>query len=271
MWIEDLKTYSRIGKVFWPSEKSGRDRATDLALETLTATTLLKLNPERTLEKASHALLERAKDTSLSTRFAVGQTAHLNQPFFRLSPEARLVLIGLHLGKWSYARISRITQLSTEDVEKMAWRARIEMGAGVPALYPAGASNLDPTCPEYDSRAPWTQKFLDEELPGRQRVFIQSHLLSCASCAQAVARCRQLYFYVDESLNSILDQLEGGEGEQQLEVFSKALQDSPALQYPSERTFVQSLRVFFRHPDVFWLTLGVGVFAVFSWVRYFLK
>ncbi|MBI2711822.1 MAG: zf-HC2 domain-containing protein [Bdellovibrio sp.] len=270
MWIEDLKTYSKIGRVFWPTEPGREiqslDRATDLALETLTATTLLKLNPERTLEKASHALLERAKGISPGN---VGSVAQMNQTFFRLSPEARLVLVGLHVGKWSYARISRITQLSTNEVEKLAWRSRIELGVSLDApAYPAGATQGDPSCPEYQKEAPWTQRFLDEELSGRERVFIQSHLLACPSCAQAVARCRQLYYHVERSLNSILDKLEDASGGDQIQLFSRALQESPALQYPSELTFLQSLRIFFRNPDMFWLAIGVGVFILFSLVRF---
>src|SRR4051794_22698662 len=56
----DLITYSRLGKAFWVNPQDSR-RTT---LDTLSITTLLNLNPERTLEKASAALLERAKALS---------------------------------------------------------------------------------------------------------------------------------------------------------------------------------------------------------------
>ena len=270
MWIEDLRTYSKIGKVFWPSDEKQENRAVDLAIETLTAATLLKLNPERTLEKASHALLERAKGIRPGTVGGPSSVAQMNQAFFRLTPEARLLLVGLHLGKWTYGRMSRITGYSVDEVAEAAWKARVEMGIGHAALpYPAGSKVEDPSCPQYNPSSPWTQKFLDEELSGRERVFIQSHLLACSSCAQAVARCRQLYYHVERSLNSILDKLdEGTGGRDEIHLYTQALEQSPALQYPSERTFLQSLRIFFKNPDMFWLAVGVLVFVLFSLVRH---
>ena len=272
---EDLKTVSRIGKALWINPKES-ERST---IDALSAVTLLKLSPERTLERTSRALLERAKvHRSQAKDFGSLLTA-LNHPFFRLAPEERLILTSLHVGRWPYARLGRILGFSAEQVEKMAWAARLRMHADSPQratganlVYPSGPVEKGTSCPDYDPEIPWTQRFLDQEIKSnRERLFLQNHLLTCPPCADALSRCRQVYYQVDRDLTVLMDELEGNEGTDHLRSLKASVEASPEYQYPSERTFLQTLRIFTRRKDVFWLGMFLSSLIAIQVVLKFLR
>jgi hypothetical protein len=192
MQPEDLKTYSEFGRALWFDPTESRR----VAVETLAAASLLDMSAERILEKAASGMISRAHKLSPNPKALV-------HPFFRLFPEERVILVALHQGRWSYARLARLLGETPDSIERLAWQARMQLASGLAAIgsarfavYPSGAGG-GINCPEYDAERPWTQRFLDEQIPaGQERLFLQSHLLSCRSCSQALARCRDLYYHV---------------------------------------------------------------------------
>lgn len=198
MNTEDLRALSHLGHALWV-EPGRLERA---ALETLTAVSLLDLPSEKLVERASSALLERASRDGA----AVNATA-LGTPFFRLLPEERLILAALHLGHWSYARISRILDRSEETVARAAWSARVRLATSKGSIPIPGGSN-GPQCPEFDPQMPWTQRFLDEEITPRERLFLQNHLMACAMCRKSLALSRDLYYSVDAMLPRVVSPAE---------------------------------------------------------------
>src|SRR5947209_9557076 len=114
---EDLKTVSEISRAFWIEPS----RSEQMALESFTAASLLDTTDERKLEKAASALLERASRGGMAAN-ARANLAAINEPFFRLAPEERFALVALHVGHWSYARLSRILKRAPEDVDALVWQ-----------------------------------------------------------------------------------------------------------------------------------------------------
>lgn len=190
--IEDLRTYATIGQALWADPETSKR----VALETFAATRLMKLPAEREIEKATASLLNRAQNEGIGGN-ARANPAALANAFFRLEPRERVILSALHAGSWSYSRLSRITGLPVEEVERLAWKARIRLASS----YPAGASPSGPHCPEYEADRPWTQRFLDDEVKdARQRLFLQNHLMACAGCRDVLTRCRSFYYEVERVL-----------------------------------------------------------------------
>ena len=244
---EDLRALIELGRALWADP-----RESDLAtVETLSAITLLDLTPDRALERAASALLERVRNRGLAADTRASLSVGAGDPFFRLYPEERMLLVSLHLGRWSYARLSRIFGISARQIEEMGWRARIELVSALPAAnYPAGAPSRGSRCPEYDSKRPWTQRFLDEEIPsGRERIFLQNHLMACESCRGALARCRELYYAIDRVLPR-LNQSGGDDGVlRSLEAIARR---GSLLKSPTQRSFAETLEIFTRRPGVRW-------------------
>ena len=121
---EDLKTLAEIGIAIWGDPEFSRQTT----LETVAAVSLLDLNPERTIERAAMALLERAAHdgTVANSR---RNLSRISSPFYRLDPIARFLLVVLHLGRWSYAKVARVLDETPERVEELAWQARIQIFA----------------------------------------------------------------------------------------------------------------------------------------------
>lgn len=198
MKTEDLRTLSQIGKALWVDRDLSRRRMA----ETIQAVSLLPIPEERVLERASSALLERANREE-----GRGNAAFLGDPFFRLLPEERLILVALHLERWSYERLARVLDWTEEQVATRAWKIRVHLASQplpgtrnrISAVLGAvGVAPKKATCPEFHALNPWTQKFLDEEYAPRERVFLQNHLMACDDCRQALGRCRELYFHVEK-------------------------------------------------------------------------
>jgi hypothetical protein len=182
-------------------------------------------------------------------------------------PEERFLLAALHLGRWSCARLARIFGLPVEQIEALAWGARVRLISSQKGLpYPAGASTQGPNCPEYDSRRPWTQRFLDEEIAsGRERLFFQNHLMACESCREALGRCRESYYAIERLLPRFSDEDRGDR--QMLRSLEAIAKRSLALRLPADRTFAESLAVFVRRRDI-QVVLGIlGLTIVWGFFR----
>jgi hypothetical protein len=244
MNTDDLRQLATVGRALWANPRESRVAT----IETLGAVSLMDLTPERALERAAAALLERVRSRGLAanTRANLG-IERAAGPFFRLFPEERLLLVALHRARWSYARLARIFKVPVETIEEMAWGARISM------TYAAGAPATGASCPQYDAKRPWTQKFLDDETVGREKFFLQGHLVACASCSQALARCREMYYGIDREIPRMEDDAEDGAAI--LRDLSQMSRASHLIRSPGDRGFIESLQVFARRQDVRWALL----------------
>jgi len=250
MMREDLKTLAEIGIAIWGDPEFSHKTT----LETIAAVSLLELNSEKTIERAATALLERAAHEGRLTNTRRNMS-RISSPFYRLEFASRFILSALHLGRWSYARVARVLDETPERVQELAWEARVQIisyaahsGNSVRS-YPSGNGSSGPNCPEYVSSRPWTQRFLDEEInSGSDRLFLQNHLMACDSCRETLNRCREMYFAVEaliphsENLDVVAHDL------------AQTCKASSRVKNGT-RSFMASLKTFFKRPDIAALVL----------------
>jgi len=235
-----------MGSALWADSQDAQIQAMD----TIAAVSLVESEPEKAAERAAVALLERAKASRLqASTAAVASKIHL--PFFRLSPEERLVLVGLHgqSARWSYERLGRVLNLTIESIQELAWSARVRLcGAG---KYPAGPQGRGLHCPEYLAQRPWTQRFLDDEIgSGQERFFLQNHLMACDGCRATLTRARDVFGAVGKQLPPRVELTD-------VERLQQQCREAYLLRYPGERTFLQSLRIFFSRRETILFLLGL--------------
>jgi hypothetical protein len=256
MQIEDLKTLSFFGNALWADS----DYSERVAVETITAVSLLDLTPDRSMERVSSALLSRAIKDGVEVNASV-----INRPFFRLHPMERFILSALHLGRWSYERLGRVLKKTPEEIGKIAWSARLRListpGRPVYVPHPTGSDLNGVRCPDYDQYNPWTQRFLDDEMTNRERIFMQNHLMACDRCRQALSRCRNLYYTADALVPR------PPKDQDRVRVFEKALARLNGLRRPTERSFLQSVKVFAERRDIQLLAGAILVFVVVNLIR----
>jgi hypothetical protein len=244
---EDLRVLAEMGHALWVDPRESQIAT----VETLSAVSLLDLSPERALERAAAALLERVTHRGVAANTLANLEAGqgMGQGFFRLMPEERFLLVALHLGRWSYARLGRVFGEESQKIEELAWSARLQLAtAERVANYPSGASLHGPHCPEYDFKRPWTQRFLDEEVAtGRERVFLQNHLMACDSCRQALTRCREFYY----ALEARLPRLSANDGiDRMIRDLEAVTLRGRKVKTPVELSFGETLAIFLRRTDV---------------------
>ena len=188
MDIDQINALSTLGHAIWPETSRAK------TLETWSAIQGLELPPESALERASQAMLHRATHETIGL-----QPGH---PFFQLALTPRALLAMLHRNRWSYDRIARVLKLTRDDVGRMAWYARLSLAAslGDGDAYPTGSSFKGARCPPYDASNPWTQHFMDEEVETAERLFLQNHMMACSTCRNALHRCREMIYRVDQAL-----------------------------------------------------------------------
>jgi hypothetical protein len=228
---EDLNLVSILGQSLWTDpEQSG-----SIARETVSAVSFLETQPERAIEKTAQALLDRANKKGMYTRFATG----LNSLF----PEERFILLALHSGRWSYERISRVVREPVEMVQSLAWNARVYLAL---SHYPAAPSKSSPQCPEYDPKRPWTQKIIDEEVSGQQKLFLQTHLSHCVSCREALMRAKEVYYKVQALIESQQSSANPGLSEQ----LQRIAEQGYKARNPGTRDLGDHLGTFFGRTEV---------------------
>jgi hypothetical protein len=171
---DSIKSLTRIGRSLW----GDLDRSFAISEDALTTVSLLQLSGERTVERASKVMIERAERNP-------PRLLALQHPLFLLTAMERFILTALHIEKWSYGRVGRVLNVETSLIETLAWASRLklcfqELNAEIE--YPRAPSTLGPSCPEYNLSSPWTQRMLDDELGKRERLFLQNHLMACEKC-----------------------------------------------------------------------------------------
>ncbi len=262
MKTEDLRSLSQIGNALWLDRDLSRRRTA----ETVEAVSLLSIPEEMLLEKASTALLARASREDLRV-----QAAFLGDPFFRLLPEERFILVSLHLERWSYERVARVLQCTEEQVATRAWKIRVHLASqplpkssvskdasrrSTPVLGAVGAAPKHSSCPEFHALNPWTQRFLDEEYASRERVFLQNHLMVCDDCRLALSRCRELYFHVEKMIPRT--EADGWED------LGRIIQSIRRRRDPMQWTFSDALKAFLRRTETQWFLAAVLAWSMFQ-------
>lgn len=197
MTQEDLILFSQMEQALWGDTR----RADAHAQDTLAAlaTRARRSSSDGDDDFTDHAFLNLLENAHVALGAAV------LQPFFRLSQEQRFLLVALHRGQWSYARVAKLLRLKPDAVEHQAWSARTALARDLGVAHPTGSPDsalaAGAHCPEYDLSAPWTQRFLDDEIGnGTRRLFLQNHAMACDTCRSAIERCRKLLYAVEEAI-----------------------------------------------------------------------
>jgi hypothetical protein len=185
---DDLRLVSNLGQSLWAQPEQSRA----ITRETVSAASVVSGQPDRALEASLQALLDRANKKGMYSRVPTG--------FNALFPEERFILLALHQGRWSYARVARVVRESEEMVQQLAWNARVYLAL---THYPSAPVQAGSSCPEYDPQRPWTQKLLDEEVRGQEKLFLQGHLSRCNECRQALLRAKEVYYGVQKKIDAL--------------------------------------------------------------------
>jgi hypothetical protein len=250
----DFRALTHFSRALWAEA----DRSFTRAQDTVAAVSLLDLEGHEATDRAVTALLHQAaKDGPEINRNA------LNHPFYRLTAEERLILSALHVGGFNYDRLSRVLGVTRERLGEMAWYARIQLAHSLHVTYPTGSPHRGSHCPVYEARNPWTQRFLDEEIQGSERLFLQNHMMACGHCRAALTSCRNLYFQIEESIPRVKG---GGQLQSIVNALSRAAYETETTAHPWKHRFKGSLRAFVRHRDV---QLVLGIFVVISMWKLF--
>jgi hypothetical protein len=179
---------SNLGRSLWAQP----EQSLAITRETVSAVTVLDKDPTLAAERAAQALLERANRHGMYARVPTG--------FNALFPEERFILLALHQGRWSYERTARVVGESVESLQQLAWNARVYLAL---SHYPSAPKQASVSCPDYNPQRPWTQRFLDEELEGREKTFLQAHLAGCKDCREALVRAKDVYYKVQQQLEAM--------------------------------------------------------------------
>jgi len=252
---DHIKSLTRISRSLW----ADLDRSFAMSEDSLTSVSLLRLSEERTLERASKVMIERAEQNP-------PRLLALQHPFYRLSAVERFLLAALHIEKWSYARISRILGIETSHIETLAWAARLkfcfqELQADVE--YPRAPTQLGPVCPEYNISAPWTQRLLDDELGKRERLFLHNHLMGCERCRLSLTLTRKLFYKV-ESVIPVKDAaVETNLAADRIYAHWKS---GESVFRPIKTTFKESMVRFLNQPKIQFTLAGLVLF-LFYWSK----
>lgn len=255
MDIDSIKSLTRISRSLW----GDLDRSVAISEDALTSVSLLQLSDERTLERASKVLIERAEKNP-------PKLLTLQHPFYRLAPLERFLLTALHIEKWPYSKICRTLSLDSNLLESWAWAIRMKFmfqELSTDLKYPRGPAKLGPMCPDYNASAPWTQRLLDDELTKRDRVFLQGHLVACEECRKSLELARKLFFKI-ESLIPVKDAFQ--ETEAAAARIHSAWQAGESAFRPIKTTFTESMVVFLSKTQI-QFTLAAFTLFIFYCIR----
>lgn len=262
MKTEDLKTLSHLSRALWVDP----EYSSMVTSEVLASVSLLNLSSGETVQKVSQVLLNRAHRDGGKQNIS-----GLDHPFFRLTPEERLVLCALHLSHWSYEQLAELLNRTEEEIEQIAWYSRLHLSSyqtsdrSLPSA--TGSRYQGATCPEYEKDRPWTQRFMDDEVGGQERSFIQNHLMACERCRSALSDCRNLYYVVESMIPGATPD---SETETQVRTFAHVWKETQDYLHPLQRGFLTTLKIFFRRKDVKWVC-GVGIILFAARVIYLIS
>jgi hypothetical protein len=230
---------TRIGHSLW----GDFDKALLINEDTLSGLSLLQLDSQQTLERASKILIERAEKNP-------PRALSLQHPFYRLAPIERFLITSLHVEHWSYSRIARVLGIEPSLISTWAWSIRMKFcfqEAPQGLDYPRGPSHLGATCPEYNSSSPWTQRLLDDEMNNKERSFLQMHLMGCENCRRSLELTRKLIFKID-SLIPVKNA--SAEVETMSEKLYASWENDEIALHPAKTTFQRSLLALIIQPRV---------------------
>jgi hypothetical protein len=252
---QDLKFLTQLGRTLWVDSEEW-ERA---IVEVITAVSLLTTTEDRAVERAATLILDRAQKGDRTNSQLLNSELWMI-PFYRLSVEDRLILGALHWGGWSYSRLSRVLNQTEDQIQQKAWRSRIQLA--LPTAFPAAVGMRGVNCPDYDSHQPWTQKFLDNEISSRRdRLFLQNHVMACASCRRTLEKCREIYYLAEKSVPS------GEQGAFLCSSLEAILAQNPNQKKKLYQEFMHSLGFAWRTWDMR-LVLLLGVFVmVCAWFK----
>lgn len=244
---EELPNLVQLGAALWADPQHG-EKAT---LESISAVLMLDLSGPRLLEKISGTLLARAQREGVQIN-----ASGAGNPFYRMRPEERLILSGLRV-RWSYDRLAAITGATREKVQEIAWAARLHLvyspGSSAKVfpqglIHPTGSMFRGYQCPDYHPGRPWTQRFLDEEMTGEEKHFLQGHLVGCDPCRKALGRARTLYYAAARSLPEV--PIRSDDFMARLEALNQTIRHAVLFKHPGDRTLGEALRVFVRRTEI---------------------
>lgn len=252
---EDLTSVTCFSLALWTDP----ERSERVSAETLAAVATMDVSPDRFVDRTATALLHRAARDGARTA-----ADRVSEPFFRLTYEERFILAAIYRVHWPYERIGKTVGKSAEEVATIAWAARLHLnaipGSQVPAPHPTGSRLRGGTCPEYHPAHPWTQRFLDDEMEHREKIFIQNHVLSCTACQQALNRCRKMVYSVD-GLVPRVDATQDRSTEKRIRRLRQVLVRTNAVHRPWELSPSESLLLFFERREVQWF-LALFAFTI---------
>lgn len=250
-----LESLTRIGQSLW----GDWTRSYQMSEETLSQLAFMDLDSESALERASKVMIERAEKNP-------PPRVILNHPFFRLAPIERFLMTALHLEKWSYTKIARTLNIDPKIIPAWAWATRLKYAYDELKLevdYPRAPSALGPSCPEYNTASPWTQRLLDDELGKQERLFLQNHLMGCPQCRQSLEHTQKLIFKIEATLQSL-----GTAPDHLNRDFARILASwnvGQKLTDPNQITFLSSFRLFIQQPKmIFVLILLAFIIGIYS-------
>jgi hypothetical protein len=178
--------------------------------------------------------------------------------------------------------LARLLSVTIEQIQEILWKARYEIGARqsnatgftppltqstkFSSVKAASLENLeDHRCPEYHPLRPWAQKYLDhDEASGRERFFLQNHLLACPSCQICYQQCRAIFYNAQKATHQAVGSANYTAS------LKKLMLRSIAQIHPTRLSIRESLSVFLTRAEGSWMAFGlVGWFGflVFKWVR----
>lgn len=249
-----IEKLGRLGSALW-SDPDQKIRATHQAVE---AIALIPGTDEALMGTAAQAMLKRALRESRER-----QAESLEIPFYHLSSIERFALMAVSVG-WSYLDLARLMEMAPDQVGQLLWNARIDLGARLGVKHPVG-SGKGPSCPEYKMEEPWTQKFLDEEISVRERLFLQNHLMACDSCRRCLEGARKLYYAVEK----VLPGLEPKQKEQLLFAHQTFVQGR-SERFPELRSFGESVIAFIlKNREIQWMLSALFLFSLISFLKKF--
>ena len=252
---DTIKSLARISRSLW----GDLDRSLAIGEDTLTSVSLLELSEERTLERVSKVMIERAERNP-------PKLLSLHHPFYRLAPVERFLLTALHIEKWSYEKIGRVLGIQSNLLEPWAWAARLKFcfqELETEIEYPRGPLTLGPSCPEYNLSAPWAQRMLDDELGKRERLFLQNHLMACDSCRKTLDTTRRMFFKI-EAVIPVKDAI------QEMDTAATRILENwkagESAFRPIKTTFRESMIRFLEEPKTQIMLACVTAFALY-WIK----